>query len=80
VDLRKETDKSYLYKKAAFQITCKSFEAGGGFKGLCEWPLDTDMIIPVKSVILENYHSEIYELDYERLGKLYIRDYLEMIL
>ncbi|HHY82511.1 MAG TPA: hypothetical protein GX505_07505 [Clostridiales bacterium] len=80
VDFKKDIKKSYLYKKAKFQLSLKSFGAQGGFEGKCAWPMDTDSVIPVKSVILENHHSEIYELDYERLGKLYIRDYLEMYL
>ncbi|NLB43034.1 MAG: hypothetical protein GX815_12435 [Clostridiales bacterium] len=69
IDAGKDKDASYLYKRAAFNID-----------NLANWSLDPELVVSMKDAILENKRSEIYELNYEGLGKLYIRDYLEMTL
>lgn len=80
VDFKKYNNKSYLYKKRAFKNAYRDFDAGGGFSGKYNWPLELEKVVPLKDNILENKYSDVYELSYERLGKLYIRDYLETIL
>ena len=80
VDIQKNKRISYLYKKSAFQKAFRAFEAAGGPEGQSCWPLDAEAVVPLKNFILENQQSDIYEVTYERLGKLYLRDYLEIIL
>jgi hypothetical protein len=80
IDFKKDKDQSFLYKKGAFQVAYRAFEAAGGFQGKTNWVVESEKIESMKSSILENRVSEIYELNYEGLGKLYIRDYLETIL
>lgn len=69
IDSEKDKDTSYLYKTKAFNID-----------NLANWSADPDAVVSMKDAILENERSDIYELNYEGLGKLYIRDYLEMVL
>ena len=69
IDSEKDKDTSYLYKSKAFNID-----------NLANLSLNSEIIVSMKDAILENERSDIYELNYEGLGKLYIRDYLEMIL
>ena len=74
VDTENEKDTSYLYKKAAFEAAFRNLDS---FNNRISWSLDKDSVISTKDAILENKRSEIYELNYEGLGKLYIRDYLD---
>lgn len=80
LDSEKEKDASYLYKKKAFNAVFPNLDDENAQDVLASWSLDTDTVVSMKDAILENERSEIYELNYEGLGKLYIRDYLEMIL
>jgi hypothetical protein len=78
VDLKENSSTSYLYKNNIFHAAYEQFDTAGGFEGKSSWPLESEESIePIKNAILENNHSEIYELIYEGMGKLYIRDYLE---
>ncbi len=74
VDTENEKDVSYLYKKAAFGAVFRNLDS---FNNRISRSLDKDTVISMKDAILENKRSEIYELNYEGLGKLYIRDYLD---
>lgn len=80
IDFEKDRDRSFLYKKGAFQIAYRTFAAANGFQGRSKWTIELEKVESIKNAILENRVSEIYELNYEGLGKLYIRDYLDAIL
>jgi hypothetical protein len=77
VDIKKDKSKSYLYKQSAFHYIYKTYQEAGGFQEKKKWPIEADAAIHIKDVILEGMDSNIFILTYERVGKLYIEDYLD---
>ncbi|NLC43544.1 MAG: hypothetical protein GX783_04605 [Clostridiales bacterium] len=80
VDSEDKEYASYLYKEIAFNRTFRSHNDEIDLVNQASWSLDPDSVVSIKDAILENKRSEIYELNYEGIDKLYIRDYLDMIL
>lgn len=80
VDPKDNENVSYLYKEAAFNKAFRDLNTETDLTGQITWSLDPENIVSMKDAILENKRSEIYMLNYEGIDKLYIRDYLDMIL
>ena len=76
VDFKKDKNKSYLYKKTAFNKSLNIFKNQRGLEK-DQWPLNPDEIMTAKDAVLNDMDSNIYSLSYERVGKLYIQDILE---